>query len=301
MSEKTIKKIDESIEDIREDNTSGSVDLAKKTAKVIIELLDTTDSLEIIKQKSLSLINAQPAMASIFNLVNNMFFTLDTNKEKKPKDTIKKYCKFFLQELKDSDRNIRGNSLELIKPYSKIITHSYSSTVLNTLLNAKKSGVDFSVICTESRPKLEGIQLAKKLGKNKIEVNLVVDSAIFSLVNKADLILVGGDAITKDGLVNKIGTMGIAITANNYNIPIYALTSTIKILPYKREINLEVEKNPDEVLKENNFNIKPINHYFDRTPLCFISGFVTEKKILTPKEIKEMISKLEVHKKLVKN
>lgn len=81
--------------------------------------------------------------------------------------------------MKKLDSLISRNTLKLTKNNSTIITHSYSSTVLNSLVYAKKSGRNFIVICTESRPINEGVKLAEKLGKNKIKVKLIVDPALF--------------------------------------------------------------------------------------------------------------------------
>jgi len=185
-----------------------------------------------------------------------------------------------------------------IKNNVTIITHSYSSTVLNAILFAKKSRKKFSVICTESRPKNEGIQLAKHLGKNGIKVKLIVDSAVFSFISDADMIIVGGDAITNTGLINKIGTKGIAIAAQQCKTPIYALCSTIKFLPCNYYLNLDHQKNPNEIISNKISNITPINYYFDLTPLEFLTGVITEKEILKRPEIKERIKHLKIHNSL---
>ncbi|GAH07190.1 unnamed protein product, partial [marine sediment metagenome] len=242
-----------------------------------------------------SLVKAQATMASIFNLVNNLMLNLDKNKNQKPKNIVYNYCKKFLQDLEKSDKSISKQSMELIKNNATIITHSYSSTVLSTLLFAKKSGKKFSVICTESRPKNEGTQLAKQLGKFGIKVKLIVDSAVFSFISYADIILVGGDAVTDTGLINKIGTKGIAMTAQHYNTPTYALCSTIKFLPKNYQVNLNQQKNPNEIIQSKISNVTPINYYFDYTPLEFITGVITEKEILKPPEIKERIKHIQIH------
>jgi translation initiation factor 2B subunit (eIF-2B alpha/beta/delta family) len=292
---KNIRKL---IELIQMDNASGSVELAKKSAEVLILLTKKTNSLTQINIAMNLLVNAQPNMASIINLVNNLMINIDRNKIKLPKNIIHTYCKKFLQELESSDKLISKQTNKFIKNNATIITHSYSSTVLNALLFAKKFGKKFSVICTESRPKNEGVTLAKQLGKNKINVKLIVDSALFSYIQNADIILVGGDAVTFNGLVNKIGTKGLAITAQHYKIPTYALCSTIKFLPKTYPLALNYQKNPTEILQKKISNVTPINYYFDLTPLEFLSGIITENEILKPKEIIEKIKHLKIHNSL---
>ena len=295
MKDEVSESIRKSIEQIRLDNTSGSIDLAKKSAEILILLADKNSSTTQINIATSLLVKAQPTMASIFNLVNNLMLKIDRNKNQKPKNIIYNYCKKFLQDIEKSDKSIAEKSIKLIKNNATIITHSYSSTVLNTLLNAKKSGKNISVICTESRPKNEGIQLAKQLGKNGIKVKLIIDSAVFSFISDADIILVGGDAITDAGLINKIGTKGIAITAQHYNTPTYALCSNIKFLPKNYQVTLNHQKNPNEILTNKISNITPINYYFDLTPYEFLIGVITEKEILKSQEIKERIKNLQKH------
>jgi translation initiation factor 2B subunit (eIF-2B alpha/beta/delta family) len=287
--------IRKSIEQIRLDNTSGSVELAKKSAELLIFLVKKTGTKAQINNTAYSLVKAQPTMASIFNLVNNLMINIEKNKNQQPKNIVHNYCKKFIQDIETSDKSISKQAIKLIKNNATIITHSYSSTVLNTLLFAKKSRKKFSVICTESHPKNEGIQLAKHLGKNGIKVKLIVDSAVFSFLPDADLILVGGDAITNTGLINKIGTKGIAVTAQHYNTPTYALCSTIKFLPHNYQVNLDHQKNPNEIISDKISNVTPINYYFDLTPLEFLTGIITEKEILKPLEIKEKIKHLKIH------
>jgi len=295
MSETLPVKIRKNIEQIRLDNTSGSVELAKKSAELLIHLVDNNGSHAEIKNAASSLTKAQPTMASIFNLVNNVMIAIDKDKNQELKHVVQHYCKKFLQDLQTSDESIRNQVINHIKDKSTIITHSYSATVLSTLLFAKKAGKKFSVICTESRPKNEGILLAKQLGSNNINVKLIVDSTVFSLIADADMILVGGDAITTKGLINKIGTKGIAMVAHHYKIPMYALCSTIKFLPDDYPVALDLKKNPHEILSRKISNITPINYYFDCTPLNFLTGIITEQEILQPTKIKEYIKHQKIH------
>ncbi len=298
MKEEIPENICKSIEQIKLDNTSGSMELAKKSALLLNNLVTITDSLTIINKTAYSLIKAQSNMASIFNLVNNLMFELDKNRNKEFKNVVQKYCKKFLEYMEKSDKLINKKTIKLIKNSGIIITHSYSSTLLNALLFAKDSGKIFSVVCTESRPKNEGVKLARILGKNNIKVKLIVDSAVFSFIPNADVIIVGCDAITSNGLVNKVGTKGIAITADYYKIPIYALCSTNKFLPYNYKLGLDYEKNPNEIIDTELLNVKPINYYFEKTPFKFFTGFITENKILKPIEIKNEIKNLKINKNI---
>jgi translation initiation factor 2B subunit (eIF-2B alpha/beta/delta family) len=295
------------VENIRLDNTRGSIDLANEAAEVFIFLIDNYNldsSLKLcnlINKTAYELIRSQPAMASIFNLGNTL--TLNILKLKdigEIKDTVKQICEKFINNLNLAIEKICERTLEVLKDNITIITHSYSSTLLNTFIHAKNSGKNIKIICTESRPMNEGVKVATLLGQNGIKVKLVVDSCVYSFLSEADLILVGADSISYNGVINKIGTCGLALAAKNYNKKIYSVCSFDKFLPKEYPICYKHLKDPKEIISKSIENVEPVNYYFDLTSLELISGFITEKGILSSLEIQEIIDKMPINKNLIK-
>lgn len=294
--------IQQKIKSIKSDNTSGSLDLTKKAAETFIELIENLEknkkiSKRPIKSTGYHLVNAQPAMASIFNLSNRILLLLDDlTEEKIIAEEVKKHCKQFIKQLNLTQQKISKNVLNLIKNHSTIATISYSNTVFNAIKYAKKSGKKFTVICPESRPMKEGVTLAKKLGEQNIKVKLVVDSGIFSLLKEIDTIFVGSDSITEKGLVNKVGTLGLAMAAKESQIHFYALSGTRKILPKNCRVPFREQKNSAEVLSKSFKNVKPVNYYFELTPFKYITSVVTEEGVKKTREINRYIDSLRVHR-----
>jgi translation initiation factor 2B subunit (eIF-2B alpha/beta/delta family) len=157
----------------------------------------------------------------------------------------------------------------------------------------------FNVICSESRPMNEGLNLARKLDQQGIKTTLIVDSAIYSFLSESDLIFVGADAISKYGLVNKIGTYGLAIAGKKIGIKFYTLCNTKKIVPSNYQLKSEKQKDPTEISKKVFTNVNIINYYFDLTPLDYLTGIITEEGIISPNQIKKYIERLKIHKTLI--
>jgi translation initiation factor 2B subunit (eIF-2B alpha/beta/delta family) len=294
------------IEKIRLDNTSGSTELAKQAAEIFIFLVDNvsvTNSsklFSLIQETAYELIKAQPTMASIVNLANTTLIeNIDFKNINEIKQNIREYCKQFIQNLELSSKIISKLTVNIIKDDITIITHSYSSTLLNTLIFAKEAGRKINIICTESRPMNEGIKLAKQLGKKGIDVKLMVDTAVYSFLPDSDLILVGADAVSSSGIINKVGTLGLAVAAKQYNKKVYVLCSMDKILPKEYPIIFKYQKNPKEIISKSIKNVTPVNYYFDLTPFEFIKGIITEKGILSPIELQEHINKIPIHRNLI--
>ena len=294
------------IEQIRGDNTSGAAELTRRGAEVLIALAETSEArsasqfvaelLEVGK----ALIEAQPSMASLFNLVNATLLKVEGLREvREMKEAARAAAEGFVADLQKGAELIGEQAARLIEDGATIMTHSYSSMVLRGLLLAKARGKSFEVICTESRPICEGEDLAARLGENDIKVKLVIDAAAFRFLPQAQMVMVGADSILTQGLVNKIGTYGLAIAARVHDVPFYALCGTEKFLPNSASHLFSIEtKDPGEILAEPTQNVEAINYYFDVTPLEHLTGVVTEKGILSPTEVKGLLGEMKLHEGL---
>lgn len=103
------------------------------------------------------------------------------------------------------------------------------------------------------------------------------------MVNK---VIVGADRVFNDGhVINKIGTLTIAIVANRYSVPFYvaAPSSSFDLKSRVEDVVIE-HRDPKEVLEVNGkpitINVKVLNPAFDITPPDLITAIITEKGII---------------------
>ncbi len=299
------EEIQSRVEEIRSDNTSGAVELAMRaveTLTVLAENAEVSSASQFtayLVAAAQALVKAQPAMAPIFNLANKALLGIEGRRElEEMRQAVRLTCRHFVSQLESAGEMIGKLASDLIHDEMTIMTYSYSSTVLKALLLAKAVGKRFDVICTESRPMREGITLATKLAREGIAVKLIIDAAIFSFLPEVQMVLVGGDTLWPGGLVNKIGTSGLALAAKTLVIDVYALCGSEKFLPANYSPQSEELKDPGEILTENIANVTVLNYYFDLTPLEYLTGVVTEKGVMTPGELKWQLEGLRVHKAL---
>lgn len=226
---------------IASDRTHGAARLARLAAQELLEH-GPNCSAEEVKAFCLGLVRAQPAMAPLSTLANRV---LQSGLDSVP---------VFLDEAEQAVRRIASHAAGLIAEGAAVMTHSYSQTVLDCLLASRGKGI--RVIATESWPLGEGIALAGELKKAGITVDLISDNQV---PPQASLVLVGADAVTPAGLVNKIGTAPLALTALEHGKPFYAASSTHKLArqPF----------------------VEPL---FDLTPLHLITAVITEIGVLDP-------------------
>jgi translation initiation factor 2B subunit (eIF-2B alpha/beta/delta family) len=279
------------LQEIREDNSSGAAQLAEKGAQFLLACLKS-ERVEEILALGKALVDAQPSMAPMVNLVNQLFHAIESLEDKQSiKEKGRAAVQVFLDNLISGPERIKSNVLSLLKGKNRVMTHSYSSTVLDVLGHVQW----IEVICPESRPLCEGLRTAQALGERGIKVKIVVDSAAPSLMGECDVVMVGADAITPEGVVNKIGTYGLALAAREREVPFYALSGTEKFLPFPLRIE---EKDPKEVFQEVTPHSRVENRYFDITPLDLITGVVTQEGVIPGEEVQKVLKGMKISKEL---
>jgi len=294
------------IREVAKDKTSGAVELTRKGAEALLLLADQTaaqDTPQLLSEllsTGRKLIEAQPSMAPLFTLVNTVLSGLNEAQDVgEARRTIKAAARGFAADLGLRGEKIALEALSLISNGVAILTHSRSCTVSGALLLAKERGRSFKVLCTESRPIYEGRELARELAEQGIETTLITDAAAAHFMSRADLVMVGADTVSTEGLVNKMGTYGLALAAAAQGVPFYALCGTEKFLPSDYP-HLEIQlKDPREVWQEHPEGVTVLNRYFDVTPLECVSGLVTESGILLLPQVEEMLDSLKVHEMLI--
>ena len=281
--------------EIRADTSSGAAEIAEQAARLLLEALQQgrADEIRVLGK---SLIDAQPAMAPMVNLVNHLLHAIESIKDPQPiKEKGRAAVEAFLDDLRTASERIKGHALGLLKGKKRVVTLSYSSTAAHVLAQAR--GIE--VICAESRPLSEGLHTARVLGAHGIRVRLVTDFAALSLVGESDLVMVGADAITGKGVVNKIGTYGLALAARDKSIPFYVLSGKEKFLPppFSEAIRIE-QKDPQEITRETIPHAIVENIYFEFTPLELITGVVTQDGVIPGDAVRRHLQGMKVSKVL---
>ncbi len=200
----------------------------------------------------------------------------------------------FLKDLESSRERTAEIGSKRIGDGSVVFTHCHSSTVTRMLAKAKADGIDFSVICTETRPAFQGRITAKELVELGIETTFIVDSAARTFMGDVDIVVVGADAITSEGnVVNKIGTGGIAVLASEARKPFYVVSELLKFDPETLGGGCEKieQRSPAEVWPEAPPKLNVRNPAFDVTPNRYIHGIICEEGIIPPQTVLEVMRK----------
>ena len=124
-----------------------------------------------------------------------------------------------------------------------VMTISWSSTVLATLRGARLGLVS----CMESLPGGEGRRMAEAV-EEFARSRIVGDDEAIRLVPAA-AVVVGADAVTPHGLVNKVKTRALAEAARAKGIPCYAVAGETKFVPAPLPLDGPFESTPLELFE----------------------------------------------------
>jgi translation initiation factor 2B subunit (eIF-2B alpha/beta/delta family) len=279
------------ISHIKQDNKSGARELEESARRAISDFISKPYSKESLLNFLKELKSAKPEMAPITILTNNI-----SNKVKNLKNTnlINKYIKYLLAAPSINWEVLTKNASNIMHKKKTILTYSYSSTVLEVLTRLKTN--NFIVFIPESRPVFEGRQMAIKLQKAGLRVKFITEAGISRIIREVDIVLLGADSISKKFVVNKTGTLVIALLAKEFKIPCYVISGKNKFLenniltdrnPDLRDYSVcptlkEKPKDPKEIWDIKNINksrvarIEIINYYFESVPIKYFSGIITD-------------------------
>jgi len=266
------------LEEMRAERIRGASYLARKGAETYIRLAELLSGEEL--RRALEEMNREiPAinrtMASLYNLARFIPITDDP-------DLVRSKAEEFIRLGEEAKREIGNIGSELIDENEVIITHSFSSAVLEIFRAAKRKGKHFRAILTESAPDYEGIALARELDSLGIPFEVITDAQIGLFVKKATLALVGADNVTRDGaVVNKAGTYPLALACHDNRVPLYVAAESFKLHPELTSDGVEIVERP---YARQGYRVR--NFLFDVTPWQYVRGIITEFGILVPpKEI----------------
>lgn len=244
------------------------------------------ENLEIVSKEIKA---SRPTAINLFWAVNRVY---------KSDDPLKEALKIYNEDI-ETNLAIGKYGSEIIDNEDTILTHCNAGalacvdygTALGVIRSAFNDGKNINVICDETRPRGQGAKLSVwELQQEGIPVKLIPDvaSGYLMSIGEIDKVVIGADRIAKGGVVNKIGSLLVALAANHFNVPFYVAApySTIDEENSIFDTIIE-ERSPDEVIYYGGCRICPegtevINPAFDIIPNELITGIITEKGIISP-------------------
>jgi len=265
------------VQDIKTMKAQGARTAALVGLKALKQVAQESGFGQKFERACKSLDSSRPTAVALHNAIEKV-------REGKSLDSIEKMIYYF----ENVSQLIASNGSKIIKNGFTVLTHCHSSVAVEIMKEAHRKKKKISVIVTETRPLYQGERTARELSKAGLHVIYVDDSAPGFFIKDVDVVLMGTDAIRKEGVVNKIGSYMISVLAKENHIPVYFAGELMK-LDRRKKIIIE-ERNPGEIIDPAKLpGVKIENPAFDITPWKYVTGVITEKGILKPNKILRML------------
>ncbi|MEJ5021526.1 hypothetical protein WH297_17575 [Ochrobactrum vermis] len=194
-------------------------------------------------------------------------------------------------ERRATARRLGIHGASVIADGDSVLTHCWAeATIIETAAAVRRAGKRVSFICSETRPYLQGARLtAHSLAEMDFEVTVITDNMGAWAMARGNVarLMTAADRVTMSGhVVNKVGTLQLAIAAQHFGLPYFAMVqSPDRNTPTDADVPME-DRNPEESLhclgqRTASPLAKGWYPAFDVTPPHLVSGVVTSNGVFS--------------------
>lgn len=225
---------------------------------------------------ALRLCRAKPAMAAIHRACDRCLKKADDAlaRGSDPIQALTAEVNILREEQTMATAQIANKATTLIPAGSCVLTLSFSQTVHAALLAIHRLQ-ELRVVVCESRPLCEGITLAEALATASIPTTVCTDAAALRLLAACHAVFIGADAVGPDFVINKVGSLSLALGAHHLGLPCFVLADSAKMLQPDEPWEEGAFGSPSEIYPENR-PLEALNPYFEKVPLALVTSVVTE-------------------------
>ena len=201
-----------------------------------------------------------------------------------------------------ADQVIANKANDKIEDGDVIMTFAKSSIVQQTLVEAFRRGKRFRVIVVDSRPLLEGKNLARALADLGLEVQYSLTHGISHVIRDTTKVFLGAHAMMSTGLYSRVGTALVAMSAKEANVPVIVCCESVKLterVALDSFVHNEVAPAEELMIQGKTSsplsnwvdvpNLQLLNLMYDLTPAEYINMVVTEYGIIPPSSVPVII------------
>ncbi|KAK9046908.1 hypothetical protein V6N11_052778 [Hibiscus sabdariffa] len=228
-----------------------------------------------------------------------------SSRSRKLKHDVIEAVNELIQDISTCHEQIAEQAVEHIHQNEVILTLGSSRTVLEFLCAAKEKKRSFRVFVSEGAPRYQGHLLAKELVTRGLQTTLITDSAVFAMISRVNMVIVGAHAVMANGgVIAPVGVNMVALAAQKHAVPFVVLAGSHKLCPlypHHPEVLLNELRSPSELLDFGEFSdcldfgsgigaplLHVVNPTFDYVQPKLVSLFITDTGGHNPSYIGEM-------------
>ncbi|KAK9996393.1 hypothetical protein SO802_021079 [Lithocarpus litseifolius] len=208
---------------------------------------------------------------------------------------------FINEKIILADKVIVRHAVTKIRDGDVLLTYGSSCVVEMILLYAHEMGKQFRVVVVDSRPKLEGQALLRRLVAKGLSCTYSHINALSYIMHEVTKVFLGAASVLSNGTVySRVGTASVAMVANAFHVPVLICCEA-----YKFHERVQLDSicfnelgDPDAIAKvsgrmdvnylnnwANKENLQLLNLMYDATPSDYISMIVTDYGMIPPTSV----------------
>lgn len=136
---------------------------------------------------------------------------------------------FISEKIILADKVIVNHAVTKIRDGDVLLTYGSSSAVEMLLLHAHELGRQFRVVVVDSRPKLEGQRLLRRLVGKGISCTYTHINAASYIMHEVTRVFLGASSVLSNGVVySRVGTASVAMVAHAFRVPVLVCCEAYK-------------------------------------------------------------------------
>ncbi|WP_436910657.1 translation initiation factor eIF-2B [Halosimplex marinum] len=279
--------IDETVEEIADMQTHSSSVVAVKAAEALLALTEreyptVEEYVRTLERNSHALRRANPSHASLQTTQREVLSTVedaDADSVDAAKELTREAVESVVDRVQSAKDRAAERAVEYLEDGTTLLTHDYSSTVLEAIERTVDAGTELEVYCSEARPRYLGRKMVRTLADlDGVEAHLIVDGAAGHFLPEIDQVVVGMDCIVEDTLYNRIGTYPLAATASDAGVPVRVVGAEAKMVTGGFAFENE-HRSASEVIREPADGFAVENPAYDATPTRLLDAAITDEQV----------------------
>ncbi|XP_020688341.1 probable translation initiation factor eIF-2B subunit delta [Dendrobium catenatum] len=243
------------------------------------------------------------SMGNAIRFLKNRIAKLDHNisESEAKSNLLSDIDRFINEKIIVADKVIVHHAVTKIRDGDVLLIYGHSTVVEMILLQAHELGKQFRIVVVDSRPKLEGKALLRKLVMKGLSCTYTHLNAISYIMHEVTRVFLGASSILSNGTIySRVGTACVAMVSHTFRVPVLICCEAYKF--NERVLLDSICSNelgdPDVISKvhgrdglndlenwSDHENLQLLNLFYDATPSDYVSMIVTEHGMIPPTSV----------------
>ncbi|XP_057952484.1 uncharacterized protein LOC131146737 [Malania oleifera] len=209
--------------------------------------------------------------------------------------------RFIKEKIVIADNVIVRHAVTKVRDGDVLLTYGSSCVIEMIMLYAHQLGKRFHVVVVDSRPKLEGQALLRRLVANGLSCTYTHINAVSYIMHEVTRVFLGAASVLSNGTVySRVGTACVAMVAHAFHVPVLICCEAYKFHERVQLDSICANElgDPNAISKVpgrrgashldnwgDQENLQLLNLTYDATPSDYISVIVTDYGMVPPTSV----------------